>query len=66
VRRVKLKDGYGETVYVIGATERQTIREMCVKALRKDPQNSSVVKVLRAVSPWDQALPEGKRRKHHD
>jgi hypothetical protein len=63
VRNLPLRHPDGEILFAVGAIDLQTIRDLCVEALVKDPKNIRILRVLRGVSPYDKALPPSKRKR---
>ncbi len=63
MRNIPLSQPDGEILFAVGIVDVETIRKLCVEALAKDPQNKRILRVLRGVSPYDDALPPAKRKK---
>jgi hypothetical protein len=53
MKRVPLDPSWGETLFIVNAVDVETIRHLCAAALKKDPNNIRILRLLRGVSPYD-------------
>jgi hypothetical protein len=63
MKRVTLDPSWGETLFIVNAADVETIRDLCAAALKKDPTDTRVLRLLKGVSPYDKALPRSKRKR---
>jgi hypothetical protein len=66
MRLISLDHRDGEMLFAIGMIDQETIAGLCVDALAKGPtgiRRTRLVRVLRAVSPYDGALHPSERKK---